>query len=84
VTLFLSSARPELARVSVRANDGIVELAGVVPSFYLRQLAIACARRVAGVQAVIDQIHVEDARHQSRTPVAKHRDAFNCAKNAGA
>jgi osmotically-inducible protein OsmY len=61
VALFLGAARPELAVISVQANDGIVELTGVVPSFYLRQLAIACARRVAGVREVIDHIHVEDA-----------------------
>jgi hypothetical protein len=70
--------------VSVRANDGVVELTGVVPSFYLRQLAIACARRVAGVRAVIDQIYVEDARHPRRSPLANHRSRFDCANTAGA
>jgi osmotically-inducible protein OsmY len=57
VRLYLSHAghRPVDA-LAVEAKDGIVTLKGEVPSFYARQLAIACARRVAGVRRVIDQV----------------------------
>ena len=42
--------------VKVEARDGIVTLRGRVPSYYIRQLAVACAQRVAGVRTVNDQI----------------------------
>ena len=57
VRLYLAHAghRP-VQVVKVEAHDGIVTLRGRVPSYYIRQLAIACAQRVAGVRAVNDQI----------------------------
>jgi BON domain len=42
--------------VDVEAHNGVVTLRGRVPSYYIRQLAISCAQRVAGVRAVNDQI----------------------------
>ena len=57
VRLYLAHAghRP-VQFVKVEAHDGIVTLRGRVPSYYIRQLAIACTQRVAGVRAVNDQI----------------------------
>jgi hypothetical protein len=60
VAIFLTNARPELAAVAVKAHDGVAELSGEVPTFYLRQLAVACARRVAGVRRVVDNIQVSN------------------------
>jgi osmotically-inducible protein OsmY len=37
-----------------------VTVAGKVRSFYDRQLAVACARRVAGVQQVVDRLQVPE------------------------
>lgn len=45
-------------KVHVRAKDGTVTLAGQVPSFYDKQLALNCCRRVAGVVRLVDQVRV--------------------------
>jgi hypothetical protein len=57
VRLYLSHAghRPVQA-LTVEAHNGVITLRGRVPSYYARQLAIACAQRVAGVRQVNDQI----------------------------
>ncbi len=52
--------------VSVDEQTAVVE--GVVRTFYERQLAIACIRRVAGVRRVVDLICV-----QEEAPVASPR-----------
>ena len=58
VVLHLGSCRPELGEVDVLAVEGAVTLRGELPTFYLRQLAVERARRVAGVRILIDQIEV--------------------------
>jgi osmotically-inducible protein OsmY len=57
VRLYLTHAghRPVQA-VTVEAHNGVITLRGRVPSYYARQLAIACAQHVAGVREVDDQI----------------------------
>jgi hypothetical protein len=60
VRIFLVNSRGELGGLEVQVQDGVVTLAGSVPTFYLRQLATACARRVAGVRNIIDGIEVFD------------------------
>jgi BON domain-containing protein len=45
-------------RIHVAAHDGQVVLSGRVGSYYRRQLALAGARRVAGVRSIVDQIEV--------------------------
>ncbi|HTN73908.1 MAG TPA: BON domain-containing protein [Pirellulaceae bacterium] len=59
VGMYLVSARRELGTLVVNSQDGIVRLTGSVSSFYLRQLAVACAQRVAGVRSVVDELHVD-------------------------
>jgi osmotically-inducible protein OsmY len=60
VRLYLVHAGHRPVRtLEVEAHDGVVTLRGRVPSFYARQLAIACARRVAGVRTVVDQINAD-------------------------
>jgi osmotically-inducible protein OsmY len=54
----MTATRPELARLGIRVDGGTVRLSGQVASFYLRQLALSAARRVAGVQCVVDEIEV--------------------------
>jgi len=48
----------ELRELTVVVRDGVVVLRGRVSTFYVRQLASACCRRVAGVSQVIDHIFV--------------------------
>ena len=45
-------------RIHVAAQGGQVVLSGRVGTYYRRQLALAGARRVAGVRSIIDQIEV--------------------------
>src|SRR5687768_15443332 len=58
VKAYLLATRAELARVRVRADGSTVKLTGQVATFYLRQLALAAAQRVAGVQCVADDLDV--------------------------
>jgi osmotically-inducible protein OsmY len=69
VQLFLSANRRGFRRVSVWAEGETVRLAGPVDSFYLRQMAAALAKRVAGVRHVVDDLEVdqEEIGSQRRT-----------------
>ena len=69
VQLFLSANRRGFRRVSVCAEGETVRLAGPVDSFYLRQMAAALAKRVAGVRHVVDDLEVdqEEIGSQRRT-----------------
>lgn len=59
VQLYLGTTRPVLSNVRVDAERGNVRLKGTVPTFHLRQLAVASARRVAGVRNVVDELTVK-------------------------
>jgi osmotically-inducible protein OsmY len=59
VALYLANTRNELSALAISSIDGVVGLQGTVSSFYLRQLAVACARRVAGVRGVVDELQVD-------------------------
>jgi hypothetical protein len=75
VRLYLVATRPELARLDVQVQGSAVVLTGRVGSFYLRQLALAAAQRVAGVQEVADAIEVASAstrREAERRPALVH------------
>jgi osmotically-inducible protein OsmY len=50
--------RPTLKRLHVDVAQGIVTLSGCVRSFYERQLAVQCCRRVPGVLHMIDAVEV--------------------------
>jgi osmotically-inducible protein OsmY len=52
-----SGYRP-LAGLSCRVHRGVVELAGVVPTFYLKQLAQETVLRVDQVNEVKNQVQV--------------------------
>lgn len=59
VQIFLHSKQVRSLRgVSVEADRGTVVLRGEVNSFYEKQLCISCAKRVAGVLELIDEIQV--------------------------
>jgi osmotically-inducible protein OsmY len=49
---------PGLRHVDVEVTEGVVMLSGRVRSFYEKQLANHCCRRVAGVHEVVDSIDV--------------------------
>jgi osmotically-inducible protein OsmY len=51
---------PALRRLAVEAEGGVVTVRGQVSSFYEKQVALHCCRRVAGVQDLIDAVDVND------------------------
>jgi hypothetical protein len=55
--------------VRVGAQNGILRLEGVVPTFYDRQLILAVAQHVAGVLRVEDELTIDElpARRQEAT-----------------
>jgi osmotically-inducible protein OsmY len=58
VRLFVGTVRPELARLTVHVDAGTVHLSGMVSSYYVWQLALSAAGRVAGVRHLVDDIDV--------------------------
>lgn len=56
--LFAAQAIPAFRRIVIEAQQGHVTLRGALASYYHRQLAVALARRIAGVIQVIDQLDV--------------------------
>ena len=46
--------------LEISAERGVVLVQGRVPTFYLRQIAVECIKRVAGVAQVVDLIEVAD------------------------
>jgi len=59
VSIFLQQRghRP-LQQLEIEACNGVVTLRGTVPSFYVRQHALACVRHVAGILQVIDEMEM--------------------------
>lgn len=53
------SGHAPVRSIDVRARGDTITLCGIVPTYYVRQLAIACAQRVAGVRHVIDELQTE-------------------------
>jgi osmotically-inducible protein OsmY len=49
---------PGVRWIEVESTAGILTMTGTVRSFYQKQLCTHCARRVAGVIEVIDEIDV--------------------------
>ncbi|MCC7422453.1 MAG: BON domain-containing protein [Planctomycetaceae bacterium] len=56
----LSLSRLDFCRVSIHVDAGTVTLGGTVSSFYQKQVSQEFARRVAGVQRVINDIQVRE------------------------
>ena len=45
--------------LEISVELGVVVVQGRVPSYYLRQIAVECIKRVAGVTRVLDRIEVD-------------------------
>ena len=58
LTFLVNRHVPALRHLHVSADRGVVTLSGRVSTFYEKQLSPPRARRVAGVQSVLDQVRV--------------------------
>jgi osmotically-inducible protein OsmY len=58
VSLLKESGYSAVARLECRVDHGVVELAGVVPSFYLKQVAQAVIQRLERVQGIRNEVQV--------------------------
>ena len=57
---FCTNSYPALRRITCRLDCETVTLRGRVPTYYLKQLAIAEAKKLAGVTQVIDCLDVDE------------------------
>ncbi len=57
------SSYPELWRLTCEYHEGIVTLRGHVSSFYMKQIAQTIARRVEGVERVVNRVEVVRTRY---------------------
>lgn len=61
VRSFLATrSEPGLRRIDIEADGSRITLRGQVRSYYERQLAVHCCRRVAGVTEVVDHLLVHN------------------------
>jgi osmotically-inducible protein OsmY len=61
IRLFLATLHlAGLKRIHIEVEEGLVTIGGIVRSYYERQLAVACVRRVAGVRQIVDRIRVTE------------------------
>ena len=63
---------PPARKIDVDVSDGTVTLRGTLPSFYERQLCLACTQRVPGVFKLVDKIKVE---WPNQTPQLSNKSA---------
>lgn len=71
--------------LEISAERSVVVVQGRLPTFYLRQIAVECIKRVVGVTHVIDLIKAGDAPrqpqdhadHQPESPVIATRDCVD-------
>ena len=51
----------------IRVDDGTVIVEGILPTWFMRQVALECIKRVAGVNGVVDRIQVRtDPQHNAK------------------
>lgn len=58
IALLRLSGYPALEGLDCQVADGVIELTGIVPSFYLKQVAQAVASRVEKAYRVRNQVQV--------------------------
>ena len=61
--------------VSISVQDGAVQLAGIVPSYYDRQLIGSLVRHVAGVHRIDDNLAVGDPSIRQQVAAAAETDS---------
>jgi osmotically-inducible protein OsmY len=64
---------PALRRLAIESEGGVVTVRGQVSSFYEKQVALHCCRRVAGVRDLIDAVDVESPILAALNPPVTNR-----------
>ena len=75
VQRFLTANRRGFSELSICAQSGTVRLSGPVSSFFLRQTAIALAKKVVGVYNVVDDLKVDP--QETGAPRTSRSEAFH-------
>ena len=65
IKLLHVSGYTPLRRLRCEVTDAVVILTGVVPSYYLKQMAQTIIQRLEGVQSVMNLVEVREADHES-------------------
>lgn len=65
--------------LEIAVERGVVVVQGRVPTFYLRQIAVECVKRVAGVIHVIDRIEVGNDPRQPTENADDKRESLAAA-----
>ena len=71
VTYLVSRQIPGAKSLAIRAENGVVTVAGKLESFYYKQLCTHACRRVAGVLDLVDEIEVTRRAPQGVQALAK-------------
>ena len=79
-TFLVNRHVPALRHLRVSADRGVITLSGRVSTFYEKQLSHASARRVAGVQRVLDQVRVVPGLRTN--PHARRAWTYNVSPDA--
>ena len=79
-TFLVNRHVPALRHLRVSVDRGVVTLNGRVSTFYEKQLSHASARRVAGVQRVLDQVRVVPGLRTN--PQARRAWTYNVSPDA--
>jgi osmotically-inducible protein OsmY len=79
-TFLVNRHIPALRHLRVSADRGVITISGRVSTFYEKQLSHASARRVAGVQRVLDQVRVVPGLRTN--PFARRGWAYNVSPDA--
>lgn len=53
-----SSSHPEIQHLHCEYNSGVLELKGIVPSYYLKQLAQEAIRQICGAEVLLNFTHI--------------------------
>jgi osmotically-inducible protein OsmY len=77
ISVYLQALRlPCLRHIEVAVRNGIAIIEGTVGSYYERQVAVACVKRVAGVRIVTDLIVILHDRMPSRALLVGHESTI--------
>ena len=58
VSMLKSSGYSPVAKLACRVDQGVIELAGVVPTFHMKQVAQAAVQRLEAIRGIRNRVQV--------------------------